>query len=60
MPRLGIDTDEWYPVYTLTDFRLTPDGERVDVDPGDYDDYQKVMAAFNAWQKRLEAWTRAL
>ena len=51
-------SDEWYPVFGLID-RDTDDSVReeftIELSDEDYADYERMMAEFDEWQKRLGA-----
>jgi len=52
--KMYIDTDEWYPVYTLRDDKRTylPSYE-VELDQNLMDEYQRIMDEFDAFQEIL-------
>jgi hypothetical protein len=50
--RYGIEADEWYPVYELSD---DAEPERwIDLTDAEHADWEATLAAFEAWQRRFK------
>lgn len=55
MPERYIDKDEWYPVFTLSERRLS-DETKIHISHADLAEYHRIMAEFKALQAQLTVW----
>ena len=55
MAKFAINKDEWCPVYELSTERAMFCAGFIEITDDEWVDYQRVLAEFDAWQKRLRA-----
>jgi hypothetical protein len=50
-----VDEDEWYPMYSLSDWEQRGYGPIIELTEEEQEDYKKVCDRFQEWQDRLAA-----
>jgi len=55
--KVNWETDEWYPVYSLEPYKGW-DGSMIEISDAEWEDYNRVMEEFNAWQDKIRSFDK--
>ena len=52
--KVYVDTDEYYPMFTVDARRRWPGDKELEMTPEEYADYERVSGEFFDWQERIK------